>query len=131
MKQTIEYVEPTHDYIYVTPVNQETRAGRIITPDVEGGPTKISIRALVIAVGPGVVQENGQRKKPSCDVGDIINIMGDGKPSVVGGRLLLRIQDYMVCGIIKTREETDDEQAAREKTEEVTQPRLILTEAAS
>ena len=61
---------PTSDNVLVEPVTEETTASGIIIPDTAS--KERPMKGTVLAVGPGKVMENGERRKMEISAGDTI-----------------------------------------------------------
>lgn len=68
-----EKIRPVEDVIIAAKVTEEKSAGGIVLAKQEGG--KICLRAYVLAVGPGVL-ENGERSEMPCKAGDWVLVSG-------------------------------------------------------
>ncbi len=73
-------IRPLRDYILVKPAKAATTtaSGLILTGSTDGEPTE----AEVIAVGPGLVLDNGTRVRPEVEVGTTVLI-----PAYVGSEI--------------------------------------------
>ncbi len=63
-------VHPSNDYVIVVrnEANERSRGGIILAPSAKEKPTE----GRVISVGPGKTLENGQRRRPEVEPGDIV-----------------------------------------------------------
>ena len=62
-------VKPLADRVIVQPMESETRKGGIIIPDTAKEKPQ---QGKIIAVGPGRVDDNGQRVEPEVKKGDVV-----------------------------------------------------------
>ncbi|MFC1616216.1 co-chaperone GroES [Patescibacteria group bacterium] len=63
-------IVPTGDNIVVEPVTEETSASGIIIPDTAS--KEKPMKGNVIAVGPGKLLDNGQRREMEINEGDVV-----------------------------------------------------------
>ncbi len=63
-------IVPTGDHIVVEPVTEETSASGIIIPDTAS--KEKPMKGKVVAVGPGKLQENGERQPMEVAEGDTV-----------------------------------------------------------
>jgi chaperonin GroES len=88
--------KPLHDYVLIKPLNGEEKAkGGIVLPDTvdKEKPEK----GEIVAVGPGKILENGQRKPLDVKVGDKV-IFKKYSPDELPGEedfLIIREEDVM------------------------------------
>ncbi len=62
-------IKPLADRVIIAPMEQETMKGGIIIPDTAKEKPQ---QGKIIAAGPGIVRENGDRVALEVSVGDIV-----------------------------------------------------------
>jgi chaperonin GroES len=93
-------VRPLSDRVLVKRVNSETKTkGGIIIPDTaQEKPTE----ALVVAVGPGAIRDDGSRREPSLKSGDRV-LFGkyNGTEVTIEGEEHLILRESDVLGVLE------------------------------
>jgi len=98
---TNEIIEPIGDYILVRPFDsaKETKGG-IQLPDSHKDP---QLRAEVISVGPGRMNEFGSESKPTVKKGDIVLIGGrqSGDLIEINGVKHILLKEDSIVALVK------------------------------
>jgi chaperonin GroES len=98
-EETVTQVRPLSDRILVKRVESETKTqGGIIIPDTA---KEKPVQGKVVAVGPGMVREDGSRREVMVKVGDRV-LFGkyDGTEIKVDGESHLILREGDILGII-------------------------------
>ncbi len=106
--KTATIFQPQHDYILVELISRDVSEGGIFLPET----AKKEDMAIVVAVGPGRVTEQGSMVKPCCQPGDRVFISPNPNsmlPVQIQGRMMLVINNMMIIGIYPKVEETKEE----------------------
>jgi chaperonin GroES len=92
-------VRPLSDRILVKRVESESKTkGGIIIPDTA---KEKPVQGVVVAVGPGIVREDGSRREPALKAGDKV-LFGkyDGSEIKVDGETHLILREGDVLGVL-------------------------------
>ncbi len=90
-------LKPVQDRVVVKPLEgQEEKIGGIIIPDTAKEKPQ---EGLVIAAGPGKVQDNGQRVAPSVKAGDkvLFGKYSGTEVTIAGDKLLIMHEDDILA----------------------------------
>jgi chaperonin GroES len=93
-------IKPLHDRVVVRRIDEDGRTrGGVIIPDTA---KEKPMQGLVLAVGPGARDENGERIQPDVEEGDTI-LFGkwSGSEVKIDGDELLIMKESDIMGIIE------------------------------
>lgn len=93
-------IRPLHDRVVVRRIEEDTlSAGGIVLPDTA---SEKPSQGEVLAVGPGKVEDNGDRRKPDVSVGDKV-VFGQyaGSTVKIDGEELLILGETEIFGVLE------------------------------
>ena len=90
---------PSGDRVLVQAVEGDEKSkGGIVITNIQGG----SMRAKVLAVGPGARDERGQRHAPDCKEGDLILVSEyAGVETRIRGEVYRIVADSDILGVLE------------------------------
>lgn len=97
----IKDIKPLHDFVLIEPAEQETTlpSGLVLPDSAKEKPQK----GKIVAAGPGKSKDNGEIKKISVKVGDLVMYKkwGGTELKIEGKDLLMMREDDLIAVIIE------------------------------